>query len=244
MELWMPGVEKIESDAYYKNPEWFKPVGVINHIMQGYQRTMIAWAKERPHTTEVSAHFTIGKNGRIIQHVPMNCAARHAGRLDVQKNPVWPLWKPGQNPSLYAYGIEHEGLTGEVWTSDQVHASIRVHKFIFSQHPSWTPNTETIIPHAQTSPISRAHDPGTGWWGVNGRSTSPGAGSVWARTIEEVAKAATPPMTGHDLSTPRDISLFFSRAGLAVYMPNHYNKLRFIRKEKGSKVYELRVEDW
>ena len=44
---WMPDVDHIGTTMYgYSDvpPETMEPIAVINHIMQGYARTMIEWA--------------------------------------------------------------------------------------------------------------------------------------------------------------------------------------------------------
>ena len=159
MAEWMPGVEHIETAAMGGA---ITPRGVMSHVMQGWQATMIRWARERPRVTPRSAHFTIGRDGRIVQHVPIRRQAWHAGRLDPGAPPRWSLLPSGANPNDYAVGIEHEGFSGEPWPERQLEATIRVHRWLFAEL-GLVPSGETVIGHSMTAPASRAADPGPSW---------------------------------------------------------------------------------
>jgi N-acetyl-anhydromuramyl-L-alanine amidase AmpD len=159
MPDWMPDVERVESAAAGGAIE---PRGVMSHIMQGAQATMIAWARERPLVTPKSAHFTIGKDGRVVQHVAIRRQAWHAGRLDAGRPPLWRLLPHGANPNDFAVGIEHEGFSGEPWPEPQVQATLRVHRWLFAEL-ALVPSEDTVIGHCMTAPLTRAHDPGSGW---------------------------------------------------------------------------------
>ena len=155
----MPGVERVETAAMGGA---ITPRGVMSHIMQGWQATMIRWARERPRLTPKSAHFTIGRDGRVVQHVPIRRQAWHAGRLDPGAPPRWTLLPRGANPNDHAVGIEHEGFSGEPWPEPQIEATIRVHRWLFAEL-GLEPSEETVIGHFLTAPASRAADPGPGW---------------------------------------------------------------------------------
>lgn len=155
----MPDVERVPTAAVGGE---ITPRGVMSHVMQGWQATMIRWARERPRVTPKSAHFTIGRDGRIVQHVPIRRQAWHAGRLDPGEPPRWSLLPPGANPNDYAIGIEHEGFSGEPWPDAQVQATIRVHRWLFAEL-GLVPSEETVIGHFVTAPASRAADPGPTW---------------------------------------------------------------------------------
>lgn len=171
---WMPGVERIPTAAYTAKP--INPLAVMSHIMQGYQSTMIRWAQERPAAVRASAHFTIGRDGRTVQHVSIREQAWHAGRLDPLGQPAWRLWSPGVNPSDISIGIEHEGFSvdpisymydylygvARPWPEPMVEASIRVHKWLF-ETLDLEPSEDTVIGHFMTAPLTRANDPGVAW---------------------------------------------------------------------------------
>ena len=171
---WMPDVDHVEAVGSYGYSVVaagsMKPIAVINHVMQGYQETMIRWAAEK--TGRVSAHFTIGRDGRIVQHVGIFDPAWHAGRVE---SPTWPLYKRTSNPNYYTIGVEHEGFSAvpmyrydyvydedHRWPEPMAEASISVHRWIVDQ-TGIVPSVETIIGHNETATRSRADDPGEMW---------------------------------------------------------------------------------
>lgn len=176
-ELWMPGVE-IEMTMAKGDPRVvdMRPIAVINHIMQGYQSTMVRWAQERPYRTAKSAHFTIGRDGRIVQHAPLNVPTWASGNV---AEPTWRLMKydGGEpvNPNWYTVNIEHEGFSVDpvsyeydylydegVWPEAMVRSSVEVNAFVCGEY-GILPSVDTIIGHYQTNTITRMDDPGGAW---------------------------------------------------------------------------------
>ena len=172
---WMRGIERVPTQAFgYPDvaPGSMRATAVMSHIMQGYQRTMLAWANERPYATPKSAHFTIGRDGRIVQHVGIFDSAWTAGYVN---RPTWPLYRPGTNPNRTLVHIEHEGFSvppgygfdhvyteGRPWPPSMVDASIEVYRWVFEQL-ALEPSTRTVIGHFETDSVNRAHDPGPLW---------------------------------------------------------------------------------
>lgn len=167
---WMDGVEHIPTAAYGgyaavpNGTMW--PKQIVNHIMQGYQNTMIGWAQQRPPVQRASAHFTINRAGRIVQHVSLWDPAWHV---------AWTDW------NLHSIGIEHEGFsvnpgyafdyvydTAHPWPQAMVDASIRVNKWVMeairAYDASVVPDLSTIIGHKDTGQPDRVNDPGTQWY--------------------------------------------------------------------------------
>lgn len=56
-------IEYIESKNYFSRDN-YKPEFVVIHIMQGTMEGTISWFKNP--TSEVSAHYLIGKDGRVV----------------------------------------------------------------------------------------------------------------------------------------------------------------------------------
>jgi N-acetyl-anhydromuramyl-L-alanine amidase AmpD len=179
----MSGIEHIPSTAYWAEPNPEPRLGVINHVMQGFQSTMIAWAEQRPYTTPKSATFTIGRQGRIVQHVS---AWDHSWAAGGVCSPTWALLPANTNPNRVAINIEWEGfsvdplsysydhLYGEgvdakgrpmrPWPKAQVDAAVRVHRWLFENGiVAGEPNGNTITGHFATDACSRALDPGPFW---------------------------------------------------------------------------------
>lgn len=103
-------IEK-KSPNFWSGRKGYRPEAVVIHIMDGTLVGTDSWFANT--TSQVSAHYGIGKNGEVHQYVQENDAAWHAGRVDA---PVWKLIKPNINPNLYTIGIEHEGKPDDVWT--------------------------------------------------------------------------------------------------------------------------------
>ena len=166
----MPDIDHIGTTMYgYTDvpPETMKPIAVINHIMQGYARTMIDWATNN--SVQKSAHFIIDREGNITQTVSIYSPAWHAGRTAKES------WKsfPGGNPNKYTVGIEHEGFSVDPgygddyiydgsWPEAMMDASAKVHKWILGEL-SLDANDQTVIGHFETDAVSRANDPGPQW---------------------------------------------------------------------------------
>ena len=167
---WMPDIDHIGTTMYgYTDvpPETMKPIAVINHIMQGYARTMIDWATNN--SVQKSAHFIIDREGNITQTVSIYSPAWHAGRTAKES------WKsfPGGNPNKYTVGIEHEGFSVDPgygydyiydgsWPEAMMDASAKVHKWILGEI-GLEANDQTVIGHFETDAVSRANDPGPQW---------------------------------------------------------------------------------
>lgn len=113
------------SPNFAKGRTTFKPEAVVIHIMEGTLEGTDTWFAT--FTSQVSAHYGIGKKGDVHQYVKEADTAWHAGRVD---NPTWDLVKAGINPNLYTIGIEHEGKAGDAWTEAMKKASAALIKEI------------------------------------------------------------------------------------------------------------------
>ena len=100
-----------KSSNFWVGRKGYRPEAVVIHIMDGTLPGTDSWFANP--TSQVSAHYGIGKSGEVHQYVQENDAAWHAGRVDA---PVWKLIRPDVNPNLYTIGIEHEGKPDEGWT--------------------------------------------------------------------------------------------------------------------------------
>jgi N-acetyl-anhydromuramyl-L-alanine amidase AmpD len=101
-----------KSSNFWVGRKGYRPEAVVIHIMDGTLSGTDSWFANP--TSQVSAHYGIGKSGEVHQYVQENDAAWHAGRVDA---PVWKFIRPNVNPNLYTVGIEHEGKPDDVWTA-------------------------------------------------------------------------------------------------------------------------------
>lgn len=109
--------------TYYEKAN--KPLAVVLHIAEGWQRTARQWANEGHN--RASRHFSVGRDGSVMQHLELWDGGYHAGiTIDqgLSTPPIWHLWKgPRVNVNLYTIGIEHEGFHNEPWPEPQRQAS-------------------------------------------------------------------------------------------------------------------------
>src|SRR5688572_809952 len=107
---WMPDVEQIPTQEWgYPDvaEDGMYPQAVMHHLMQGYIGTMVGWAQNC--NGGKSAHFLVGRDGRIVQTVSIWNPAWHAGDVN---NPSWQLMSQfGTNPNKFTVGIEQEGFS-------------------------------------------------------------------------------------------------------------------------------------
>ena len=59
-------------------PGAMRPLAAMAHIMMGFQRNLIGWARERAWVTPKSAHFSISRTGDVVQHL----GVYHSGELE------------------------------------------------------------------------------------------------------------------------------------------------------------------
>ncbi len=181
MNRWMPGVERHETAAqggYGVARDQMRATAVVMHVMEGWLSTMIRWSQERPVFHEASYTVGLGLDGRIVQFVPIDNPAWHAGRRDyvdaqgrsVKRSdsgarllePTWPLWEPSRNPGGHTVAIAREGFAKNPWTPEQLEAAPKVIAWAMEQHDI-IPSRETLIGHYELNSITRANDPGGNW---------------------------------------------------------------------------------
>jgi len=102
-----------------------KPAAIVLHIMAGYASTARRWAVEGHFGA--SWHYTVARDGHVMQHLEHRDGGYHAGIAASQAAaapPRWQLWRgPDDNVNHYTLGIEHEGFPGEPFPPAQAAAS-------------------------------------------------------------------------------------------------------------------------
>lgn len=96
----------------------------------------------------VSAHCLIRRDGEIIQFVPFNQRAWHAGQS---------CFEGREKCNDFSIGIELEGSDFEAFTAEQYHQLQRVTKTLLNHYPDITKNR--ITGHSDIAP-DRKTDPG------------------------------------------------------------------------------------
>jgi len=125
-------IEYIESKNYFSR-DGHKPEFIVIHIMQGMMEGTISWFKNP--ASGVSAHYLVGKDGRVVQMVKDAEAAWHAGRIHNPSEKAKRILKTNLfggyvNPNKYSLGIECEGRAGDMWMEAQIQSLAELIKML------------------------------------------------------------------------------------------------------------------
>ena len=97
---------------------------------------------------KVSSHVLIKRSGEIIQFVPFNKKAWHAGSS---------IYRDEENCNEFSVGIELEGYHTEKYTNNQYESFVEVSKALINNYKDLDKNN--IVGHSDISP-ERKKDPG------------------------------------------------------------------------------------
>jgi len=109
---------------------------------------------------KVSSHLLIRRDGTLVQYVPFNLKAWHAGRSTFEGR---------EECNEYSIGIELEGSDDTYFTGAQYEQLARVTRLLLQHYPAITP--ARIVGHSDIAP---------------GRKTDPGPCFDWVRYRESV----------------------------------------------------------
>lgn len=112
-------------------------VGVV-HIMEGTLNGTDAWFHNP--TSQVSAHFGIGKDGRCFQWVDTADVAWHAAAANG-----------------YSIGVEHEGFTGESLTTAQLDTDTKLLEWLSLNIPLRESTSNGWCGHGQLGAAGGGH---------------------------------------------------------------------------------------
>lgn len=142
-------------------PTYFKgtnqPTAVVLHIMQGYMSTARQWALTGHYGA--SWHFSVGRDGTVMQHLDFEDGGYHAGIASPPApRPTWSLWQGSDiNVNNYTIGIEHEGFSGEGFTEAQRAASKELCQWL-AEMMEIPYDRERFPPHADIDVVNRVND--------------------------------------------------------------------------------------
>jgi AmpD protein len=109
---------------------------------------------------KVSAHFLVQRDGEVVQFVPVERRAWHAGAS---------TWRGRDRCNDFSVGVELEGSDEDSFTPAQYAALITLVRELRARLP-----LRDIAAHSEVSP---------------GRKTDPGVRFDWARLLSELARA-------------------------------------------------------
>ena len=111
------------------------------------------------HALRVSAHFLIRRDGEVVQFVPVERRAWHAGASS---------WRGRGRCNDFSIGIELEGAEDDAFTDRQYEALARLIRDLRKKLP-----LRDVAAHSDVAP---------------GRKTDPGAHFDWARLLADLAR--------------------------------------------------------
>ncbi len=105
---WCDFAERVDGAAGKVNPGTLHATGAVLHSAEGYEASMISIVQSLH--SGVSWHFSVMKDGRLLEHYPLEAKCWHAHAVGNE----------------HYIGIEHEGVAGEPETDEQVGTDIRL----------------------------------------------------------------------------------------------------------------------
>jgi hypothetical protein len=153
---------------------------VVIHLIDGSQAGADATFLDNALDVVRSAHYSVGKQGRIHQYVKEEDTAFHAGKI---LNPSWPQMKKVDgafvNPNFYTIGIEHEGRPNDEWPDAMYASSAALLKSISERYPALnTLNRSNVVMHRQ----------------IRADKSCPGFTADLDRLLSEAAAASSTPV--------------------------------------------------
>src|SRR4051794_25728657 len=146
---------------------------VVIHINQGGFDSSIKYMAENG----TSAHFEVGKKGKVAQLVETDNSAwcnglsynpqarRWVCPHDHFVVPTWELLSTADgNPNWTTISIENEGFSGQAWPGSQFDANVELLVWLGKKYRSLTPYVvgSTLIGHSHLDPRDKSNCPGSG----------------------------------------------------------------------------------
>lgn len=174
---WCPFAVKrpISADNFSVGRQGQSVKAVVLHVVAGHMANVfnVFNGQARP----VSAHFCVGKDGRIEQYVSIDDTAYGNGLAWVdshwaknrgtQQDPKWipvvPTWQdliPGVNPNAYTISIEHDGDYQDEWTPEMYEANNRLLQWLAQQTDLTYVPHRTLIGHCEIDTVDKVNCPG------------------------------------------------------------------------------------
>jgi|GEM_PF-1822637 len=141
------------------------PVAIVEHTMQGTLEDTFRYFNGDLGNYPVSAHYGVGRDGRIWQFVAVEDTAWANGIVqdyDITLDWVTEALREGVNLNSITISIEYEGYSGEPLTQEQYEAALELHRQLLAQ---WNilADEQHIIGHSHLDRLERAADPGAGF---------------------------------------------------------------------------------
>ena len=147
-------IEWVGTPNFRAGRNGLQPLAIVNHITAGGYPGCLSWMQNPK--AQVSAHYLVLRDGRILQLVKDENTAWHAGVVNRHN---WSLYD-GTNPNFYTIGIEHEGMPGDELTDAQYKSTLWLHGQLTAKYPTITVDDQHIIGHYRIDSVNRPNCPG------------------------------------------------------------------------------------
>ena len=124
-----PGAAWLAGPAWKSWGQTNAGAGIVLHSMEGYEYG--AWSVLNG-SSNASWHFSVMQDGRVYQHYELRESCWHAGSKQSNERYI---------------GIEHEGVAGEPFTSEQTSASVNLVRWLAEQLGVSIEQGRTVIEH-------------------------------------------------------------------------------------------------
>lgn len=137
----MPPITPMHTANMRSGRMGYKPEAFVIHVTEGSGKGAISWCMNPK--SQVSYHYIVDENARVIELVRPENTAWHAG---LAVNASWKHIRPGINANLYTIGIAYAGHASEGPTLQQVVAISKLVKALSTQY-AITLDDNHVIPH-------------------------------------------------------------------------------------------------
>ena len=135
-----------------ERPSHLTVEAIVIHLIDGSQAGCDATFADPTLIKKRSAHYSVGRSGKIHQYVDERDTAFHCGVVD---KPTWEGLKKAAdgtiiNPNYYTIGIEHEGRVQDEWSPEMYAASSELMRQIVTRFPTLQPLTRrNVVMHRE-----------------------------------------------------------------------------------------------
>jgi len=196
--------KKLSPNKYSGRNGW-KPDMIVCHITEGSYDGSISWLCNP--ASKASAHFVVGRDGRITQLVELTDTAWCNGTSTDPNSSVFygkstleAVRERKTNANYYTISIEHEGYYSQTkgnLTSAQLTATIDLIKYIRSEVKriygvDIPADREHIVGHYQINPVTKPNCPGEKFpfdYILVALNREEAANLTWKEIIKKVASA-------------------------------------------------------
>jgi len=161
-----PGATWMASPHHYNGRNGYAPKWLIIHGTAGGSSAENIGAWFQNPSSQVSSHYVIGQDGKVVQCVDEANGAWANGRIESGADPWWSV-----NPNYVTISIEHvkpKTDNSDAITPAQKTASFNLVRNIINRYPAirkaWATSAGGITGHFSISPISRERCPGPYPW--------------------------------------------------------------------------------